>query len=400
MNKKIALPIVLVLIIGSIIWLQTLKPDTGVVVPSADLAVSQETSPEPAPVEITEKPVVKPVPIATKYLTPKQKAAQFESGHELVGITNYLNLPAGQTSIALKDLVGKKVILIDFWTYSCINCQRTLPYVTNWYDKYKDAGLVVIGVHTPEFEFEKDPVNVQAAIARYNIHYPVVLDSNRSTWTAYQNLYWPREYLIDIDGYIVHDHIGEGQYGETEKAIQQALAERASRLNISADVNQPLSKPVADAAPKDVVSPETYFGSARNNYLGNGTPGKSGSQSFALPAFPKQNVLYLGGQWNITDEYATSEATNSRIMYGYLAQQVYFVAQAATPIQVTVLRDGKSLTAAEAGEDIVIAADGTSTVTINQARLYKLIKEGVRTAHSLELIPQAPGLQAFTFTFG
>src|SRR3989338_3982296 len=154
------------------------------------------------------------------------KASKYESAKEISTPDGFINTD----NITIGELVGKKVVLLDIWTYSCINCQRTLPYLKAWHGKYKDKGLVIIGLHTPEFEFEKIYDNVRAAVQKFGITYPVVLDNDYSTWRAYRNQYWPRKYLIDIDGYIAYDHIGEGGYEETERQIQKALEERMTRL--------------------------------------------------------------------------------------------------------------------------------------------------------------------------
>lgn len=142
-----------------------------------------------------------------------------DAAKEFVSPTGFINTD----SFTLSSLIGKKVILLDFWTYSCINCQRTIPYLNAWYAKYKDKGLVIVGVHTPEFNFEKDINNVRAAVQKFGIQYPVVLDSNMGTWNAYQSQYWPNEYLIDLQGNIIDNHAGEGDYDVTERAIQKAL---------------------------------------------------------------------------------------------------------------------------------------------------------------------------------
>ncbi len=373
MNRKILLGVVLVVIVGSIVWLQSLKPKTSVanIVKQTITATSTDASPVAQ---------VKPVTSSMQYLTLAQKAKKYQPGIELAGISTYHNLPLGAKTITLQQLAGKKVILVDFWTYSCINCQRTLPYLTDWYKKYKDQGLEIIGVHTPEFDFEKDPANVEMAIAKYGITYPVVQDNEYGTWNAYSNRYWPHHYLIDIDGYIVDDHIGEGGYAETEMKIQELLAERSNRLNIVADVKKELSRPTVEAAPTYAVSPETYFGSSRNEYLGK--------------------LLHLSGGWDIQPEYARSTGEAS-ILYTYQAKHVYFVAKSEKEIVVEVLRDGKPLASEQTGEDVVIGADGKSRVMISEARLYKLINEGSgATGHTLQLIVPSSGLQAFTFTFG
>ena len=299
--------------------------------------------------------------------------------------------------ITLAELKGKKVVLLDVWTYSCINCQRTLPYVTAWYNKYKDQGLEIIGLHTPEFSFEKVKKNVEDAMKRFGIKYPVVLDNEYATWNAYGNQYWPRKYLIDVDGYIVYDHIGEGNYDETEAAIQKALEERNTRLQTNIEVTRGMAEPVGVAAvnASKVGSPEVYFGSDRNKYLANGTQGKEGSQMFVLPPILKANQLYLNGAWSITPEYSTASAGNS-ISFKYSAKEVYMVASGDATTEVTILLDGKPA-GAQAGVDI---NSTTSIGAITQERLYKLIKGNDYGEHTIEIKVNKGKLKAFTFTFG
>lgn len=413
MKKNILLGGVLALIVIAIIFLQrsktTIMTDGGVsqalACPPEQIRNDDGTCADPPRVDQSAtaslQPTAAPAPAAPQppAKTADQKSSQFEPGRELAGISGYFNLPEGKKSITLGELVGKKIILVDFWTYSCINCQRTLPYLNAWYEKYREQGLEIIGVHTPEFAFEKEPANVAAAIAKYNIKYPVVQDNDYATWTSYKNRYWPRKYLIDIDGYIVLDHIGEGGYEETERAIQLLLQERAQRLSIPAPVASGLSTPAAEKASAGTLSPETYFGSLRNINFGSSPVGKNGAQTFSAPTTPAKNTLYLSGLWNIMPEYATNQELNAKILFRYSAQNVFFVAQAAHPVTVRVLRDGKPLTADIAGEDVVISG-GESTITIREARLYKVIKQAANEEHLLELIPQATGLEAFTFTFG
>ena len=169
---------------------------------------------------------------------------------ELQGIVSYINTENG-SPIKLADLKGK-VVLFDFWTYTCINCIRTIPHLNEWYDRYADEGLVILGVHSPEFDFEKNPTNVQDAVKQFGIKYPVVLDSDRKTWNAYNNNYWPRHYLIDSQGYIRDDHIGEGGYNETERTIQTLLAEKAAledRTEISFDLNNGRAANTSSSSP-------------------------------------------------------------------------------------------------------------------------------------------------------
>ncbi len=299
--------------------------------------------------------------------------------------------------ISLADLTGKKVVLVDFWTYSCINCQRTLPYLNAWYDKYKDQGLEIIGVHTPEFEFEKEYDNVKKAVERFNINYPVVLDNDFSTWDAYGNRYWPRKYLVDIHGDIVYDHIGEGGYEETEQQIQALLEQRATFLGEKMDIAS------GEVKPEDAVtemlgtrSPEIYFGAGRNDqYIGAGDGGRVGVQTFTAPTMAlADDKFYLVGTWDMQPEYAQGKDAG-HILFRYRAMNVYFVGSSDQPLTVRVLRDGKLLTNDLAGADV---RDGV--VTIGDERLYHLIKEGEGSEHRLDLEISGPGLKAFTFTFG
>lgn len=320
-----------------------------------------------------------------------RKAALFPRAPELVSPDGYLNTD-GQP-ITISQFKGKSVVLIDFWTYSCINCQRTIPYVKAWYSKYKDQGLVIIGVHTPEFAFEGVQANVADALKRFGITYPVVMDSKYLTWNAFGNQYWPRKYLIDIDGYIVYDHAGEGEYDRAEDAITTALAERAMRLHTAfAATNTIATPPAPDLS--HVGSPETYFGSSRNEYLGEGVRGQSGIQTLAVPPQPALNTLYLGGVWDVQPEYAQSQGVSS-VTYRFDAQDVYFVASADSDLSLDVMQDGKLLTE-NRGADV----DASGVVQIGTSRLYHLIHNPKSGTHTLELHTKKGGLKAFTFTFG
>lgn len=296
------------------------------------------------------------------------------------GFINTHNLP-----ITISQFKGKKVVLLDIWTYSCINCQRTIPYLNEWYKKYEDQGLVIIGLHTPEFAFEKVQKNVEKAVEDFGIQYPVVLDNDFSTWRAYQNQYWPRKYLIDIDGFIVYDHAGEGQYEETEKAIQKALQERAVRLGMVETISSGTAKP-ASVIPVDsgkVKSPEVYFGSARNQYLANGIAGKSGEQTLSIPRTISFNKLYLGGTWSMMPEYAESKSAGS-IVFPYESKNVYMAAGSIQDIEVEIYQD-----------EVLI-----KKVTIKDEQLYPLIQDSSYGRHILRIVVPKAGLQAFTFTFG
>lgn len=341
---------------------------------------------------------------AMHFLTATQKAVLYKKSAEITGAAGYVN--TGGEPIRISDYKGKSVVLVDIWTYSCINCQRTIPYIVSWNAKYKDKGLVTIGIHTPEFAFEKLPTNVEQATKRFGIEYPVVLDNNFSTWNAFGNHYWPRKYLVDIDGYIVYDHIGEGNYEETEKEIQKALMERNSRRGLDDNgVMLPTTK--IEAVTTSAGSPETYFGALRNEYLGNGSIGKVGVQSLSEPLSVSANTLYLIGKWNIQNEYAESTSDvgsgsvgSNRIDYLYNAKSVYFVAgKAGGNVTIEVTIDGKPLDASNKGKDVFIK-DGRSFITISENRLYGIIQADTAGKHLLEFIIKNPGLQAYTFTFG
>ena len=324
------------------------------------------------------------------------KASQYPLAPEITNPSGFINTDGQPITIA--EFRGKKAVLIDFWTYSCINCQRTLPYVKAWYDKYSDKGLEIISVHTPEFGFEKVLSNVQDAVKGFGIKYPVVLDNDYGTWSAFQNQYWPRKYLIDIDGFVVYDHAGEGDYDVTEAAIQKILAERDSVLGIKT------AMPEGTVAPKDAVtvdpngvgSPETYFGSNRNQYLANGNAGVSGPQTLSLPSSFNKNNLYLSGSWNFNPEYAEVNS-GAKVVYQYQARDVYFVASSLAGAHLKILVDGKPVSAGNfAGADV--GADGTAFIKEN--RLYKIVHGADYGIHTLEIDVLKGTLDAYTFTFG
>lgn len=311
------------------------------------------------------------------------KMMRYERAPEITNPSGFLN--TGGKPVTLGEYRGKKVVLVDFWTYSCINCKRTTPYLNAWYEKYKDQGLEIVGIHTPEFAFEHVIDNVARAIGEEKIKYPVVLDNDYATWGAFKNSYWPRKYLVDIDGYIVYDHAGEGDYDITELEIQKALAERARVLKQNEAVAGGIVTPseVTDIDFGQVGSPETYFGSSRNQYLGNGSVGKSGVQTFAAPKNMSRNRLYLSGSWNIQDEYAESGGAGA-ILYTYKAKNVYLVMSSEKEMVVTVLLDGKEI----------------RKLTVHPHTLYPIVEGTDYAEHTLEIRVPAAGLEAYAFTFG
>jgi cytochrome c biogenesis protein CcdA/thiol-disulfide isomerase/thioredoxin len=300
---------------------------------------------------------------------------------EFVGISNWLNT---QSPLTLASLKGK-VVLVDFWTYTCVNCIRTLPHVTAWYEKYKDKGLVVIGVHTPEFAFEKETFNVEKAIKQFSINYPVAQDNSYSTWKAFRNQYWPAEYLIDAKGIIRRTHFGEGKYEEMEMAIQQLLTESGSQ--IKEDITD-----MPSYTPTTAVSPETYLGATRMLYHFPNSKLSIGDATFMLPNLLPVNSFSFGGTWSISSEYSQAKE-NATLVYQFKAQDVYLVIRPGSSTgTVKVFLDNKEVSSKET--DVI---DGV--VAIDQDRLYHLIHLDQVGEHTLRL-EFAPGIAVFAFTFG
>ncbi|MCB9820852.1 redoxin family protein [Candidatus Nomurabacteria bacterium] len=299
----------------------------------------------------------------------------------------------------IADYIGQKVILVDFMTYSCINCIRTFPYLNDWYTKYEDDGLVIIGVHTPEFAFEKDLANVKEALDGFDIKFPVVLDNDYGTFRAWGNSYWPRKYLIDIDGFVVYDHIGEGEYKETEEKIVDALVERYERLGNPKDlqVENSLSEAPVYASSQ---SPETYFGTLRNANFYDADLGKCtiADCSFDYDASKiSKNKFALDGSWDAQEEYAESTSSTSKLGYVFNSGKVFLVAEAAgDPITANVYLDGKLVSSDYAGADVV-----SSKVQIDEPRLYEILNfKGNMKSGLLEIEFIGSGARIFTFTFG
>jgi len=305
---------------------------------------------------------------------------------EIVGIYKWLNT---DRELKISDLKGK-VVLIDFWTYTCINCIRTLPHITRWYEKYKDQGFIVIGVHTPEFEFEKDTKNVENAIKQYNIHYPVAQDNDYKTWNNYSNQYWPAKYLIDAKGNIKKFHFGEGAYEEMEMAIQLLLKQAGK--NIKAKVDS-----MPDETPKIRLSPEAYLGSRRMQYYYPSGSLASGSKDFILSDVIPSNSFSLGGGWKIEDENAVT-IKNSVLNYNFYANKVFLVLRPGVSknSKVKVYLNGKLVDDSNAGADVK-----NGEIIIDSDRLYNLIDlKSKPGSHILKLEFEDSGIQVFAFTFG
>lgn len=420
-SRNIVLIVALMLIGGGIFYFESQKTarpsnvevvtitprDTSVATSttSTDISTTSSAFSEvglmPKSISIT-RPSTQPSPSADTFLSQAEKAKRYTLAKEITTPDGFINTGGDGKPVTIGEYIGKKVILVDFWTYSCINCQRTQPFLNAWWDKYKDSGLMIIGIHTPEFEFEKDFENVKNATVAGKVDYPVVLDNDFSTWFAYKNRFWPRKYLIDIDGYIVYDHIGEGAYEETEKKIQELLAERLAVLNIkngSSLIGSSVVSPIDATTQIFASTPEIYFGAARNEALGNGQKNETGLQTLAKPAILQPNSFYLSDKWNFTKEYAESRSDGATISLKYKAKNVFFVASAGDDTKIKITRDGEPLSASFAGDDVRME-NGESVVTVKKSRLYKLIEDASAGEHVLEITIPEGNLKAFTFTFG
>ncbi|MBM7124494.1 cytochrome c biogenesis protein DipZ [Dyella flava] len=312
----------------------------------------------------------------------------------LDGATQWLNSPP----LTAQSLHGK-VVLVDFWTYSCINCIRALPYVRGWADKYKDHGLVVIGVHSPEFAFEKDPHNVANAVKELGVDYPVALDNHFAIWKGFDNDYWPAHYFIDTQGHIRHHHFGEGDYQQSEDVIRQLLAE-AGQKNLPGGYVQPRAQGAEAAASGNTTrSPETYLGYARaENFAGDHLV-QDDSSTYHAPQTLMANQWALDGRWTVDDQSAHLDSANGRIVYRFRGRDLHLVLgpdRDGKPVQFRVQIDGKA-----PGPDhgVDIDADGDGVIT--SQRLYQLVRQANGSGeHTFEITFLQPGVLVYAFTFG
>ncbi|MDY7560988.1 cytochrome c biogenesis protein DipZ [Pseudomonas sp. 10B1] len=353
-----------------------------------------------------------PSPIASSSLLP-----QTQGGMMNVGLQNIANTPLSlPVEGTLPDLSGAvawlnsapltaeqlkgKVVVIDFWTYSCINCLRSLPYVNAWAKKYHDQGLVVIGIHAPEFAFERDLNNVKKAVHDLGINYPVALDNDFAIWKGFNNQYWPAHYFVDAKGHIRYHHFGEGDYAQSEQVIQQLLNE-AGQKNVSSDVvvadAQGVQKSADDA---QMHSPETYLGYDRTeNFASASEQVMDSAHTYAAPVQPSLNQWGLMGNWTAKPEQVVLEKAPGRIVYRFHARDLHLVLGPGAdgkPVRFRVSVDGAA-PGDNHGTDI--AADGSGTVTAQ--RLYQLVRQnGPVTDHLFSIEFLDPGVQAYAFTFG
>ena len=300
---------------------------------------------------------------------------------EFAEISTWLNSPP----LTMKELQGK-VVLVDFWTYSCINCVRTLPYLTDWDRKYRDKGLVIVGVHAPEFEFEKRTANVEAAIAQHGIRYPVAQDNRLSTWLNFKNRYWPAHYLIDKQGQVVYTHFGEGKYDVTENNIRYLLGlkDKGETLKVEGSMYVPGQ------------TPETYLGYARADSFAGGTVARDAQRGYRFPARLANDAWALDGKWKVEREKIVGGEKSAALRLDFNARKVILVLGTASgkPVNVRIKLNGEPV-GGNAGKD----APG-GTVSVERNTLYELVDQGAPKRGVIEIEAQEPGLEAYAFTFG
>ncbi len=291
---------------------------------------------------------------------------------EFAGISHWLNTP-GEDPLTLQRLRGK-VVLIDVWTYSCVNCLRTLPYLKAWYDRYRGSGFEIVGVHSPEFAFERVPDNVREAVSSLEIEYPVALDNDFATWKAYDNQYWPAKYLIDRDGHIRYSHFGEGEYAETEDHIRTLLAERAGRLPAKTAVS-------GDRTPRALITPELYLGYERaSRYAGGEMLAPDRPSRYALPVSVPESSFAYGGRWRVEGERIVAAGRDASLLLHFRASKVHLVLGGRGRVQVD-FRGRRGI------------------IRVTRDRLYTLVALP-RVRDGLLALRFTPGVAAYAFTFG
>ena len=342
-------------------------------------------------------------------------AAEGKQAAEVQGIHAWVN----SDPLCLSDLRGK-VVLVDFWTYTCVNCIRTFPFLREWYSRYADDGLVILGVHSPEFEFEKDLDNVRNATIEHDIKWPVALDNDFGTWRAYNNRYWPAKYLIDKDGIVRYTHFGEGEYAETEERIRELLVEAGASLsNLRGDLpeDQERDQAFLDAGSR-VITPELYAGYHRgcdpffgSAFVFNPEYCRSLDEVYEYEDSKdhRPHLIYLQGPWRAGSEslnYTPRELTDEYKDYLAIkvwAKSVNAVIKPTTdgaPFKVLVTADGEYLTDENKGADVVIEDDGRSFLVVDDPKLYLVVEAPAYGTFELKMFTNSPRFDVFAFTFG
>jgi thiol-disulfide isomerase/thioredoxin len=348
------------------------------------LTPSKATTPKPS---VTAPTTAKPAVVLSGRVAPELTKP--------TGFTNIDNLDRLSTDpFTIKYWLGKKVILLEFWTSSSLNSYHTIPYLNRWYEQYKDDGLLIIAVHTPQFSYERSKSVVDQIVFARKMSFPVVIDNEYGTWNAYKNTVWPHRYLIDLNGRIVYDHAGDGAYDATEAKIASLLAARADRLGKSFTAEQ--FQTPKDAFTSDLArlkTKEIFFGASRNTTL-IGSALKEGPQVFTEPTTIPLNSLAMSGSWTFTKEYAQNMVENAKVTARYTAKGVYATLSAEAYVPVKILRDGAPLTEATAGKDVRFEK-GESYIYVKEARVYDLIQDDQYGEHTITLVPTKNGLRAY-----
>lgn len=332
--------------------------------------------------------------IAPAFLSPKQAIDNPHAATRFDGVTRWLNTKAIDT----KDLTGK-VVVVNFWTYSCINSLRQLPYLRAWAKKYEPKGLVVIGVHAPEFGFEQNIENVRRGIQEAGVEYPVAVDNEHLVWQAFNNNAWPALYFLDTQGRVRYVKIGEGDYAASERVIRQLLSEAGTQLRNDEPVAVIAQGVEAPADWDNLRSQETYIGygrAERFSSVGGTEPDRI--SAYALPEYLPLNRWAFSGKWRAGEESATAAQAGARVVYRFHARDVHLVMQAPStaPVRIRVTLNGKAPGAAH-GTD----TDGEGMGTVNSARMYQLIRQpSPITDQQIEIEFLDPGAQLYAFTFG
>jgi len=307
------------------------------------------------------------------------------------------------TPLSFRQLRGRAV-LVDFWDYTCVNCIRTLPYVQAWHERYRDKGLTVIGVHTPEFTFAQYESNVERGIHEFGLTYPIVIDSNREIWKAFANRYWPTKYLLDKDGYLRYGHFGEGGYGECEQVIQELLQEIDPTLELP-QLMDPVREEDHMGAVCHRATGELYLGNRRGRIGNEGGFKEDQIADYAFTGTLEENFFYANGRWASTAEYfeAVEDGPHAlRLKYEAAAVNLVMASPHVPSAEVVILQDGKPLTEKQATRDTHFRQSKTgereSYVPVNSARMYFLVDNHEFGGHELEL-RCSPGVAAFAFTF-
>ena len=387
----------------------------ALVIVAAACAGGESAVPTPAATPTAEAPPATPEPTPTA----AAEEEEFDPAPELGGISSWINSEP-LTIAGQRD----KVVLIDFWTYTCVNCIRTLPYLKEWHDKYADRGLVIIGVHTPEFAFERNRDNVLAAVAEYGIEYPVAQDNDDVTWDAFDNNYWPAKYLVDGEGRIRYRHFGEGAYAETEQQIRDLLAELGTDVAGIAPDTSPdptFDKRAVSCDRRGGMTRELYAGVDRNRsalFTPGGAyilqPGIHGPVDavvdFEDPGKPiglhMNQYLFVQGRWKVGFESLVharrTENHEDYLVNAFYARSANVVmsSQSGESYRVRVTIDDRALEATEAGADVEWDDEGNSFVTVRESRMYRVVQLPEFSEHEFKISSNSDDFTVFAYTFG